>query len=170
MNRLTTIFLSLVMAVAVVGYFVGLGDGVPKPDGLYDSPLLDREISATAASDVKLIPAVSYAEIASTPMGPTKPWQATPQTLPGADYDLYTKIEPSEAEKEASSKLRASRLQRRAPDHPAPRREHNGCRLLCMPFQRREDGGLESQRDVAPVPGELRTVPRSDGTRTVSRR
>ncbi|MCR9211949.1 MAG: diheme cytochrome c precursor, partial [bacterium] len=75
----------------------------------YDSPLLDREISATAASDVKLIPAVSYAEIASTPMGPTKPWQATPQTLPGADYDLYTKIEPSEAEKEASSKLRASR-------------------------------------------------------------
>ena len=76
---------------------------------MYDSPLLDREISATAASDVKLIPAVSYAEIASTPMGPTKPWQATPQTLPGADYDLYTKIEPSEAEKEASSKLRASR-------------------------------------------------------------
>lgn len=109
MNRLTTVFLSLVMAVAVVGYFVGLGDGVPKPDGLYDSPLLDREISATAASDTKLIPAVSYAEIASTPMGPTKPWQATPQTLPGADYDLYSKIEPSEAEKEASSKLRASR-------------------------------------------------------------
>ncbi|TWT84650.1 Nitrate reductase cytochrome c-type subunit (NapB) [Planctomycetes bacterium CA13] len=109
MNRLTTIFLSLVIAIAVIGYFVGIGDGVPQPDGLYESALLDRELARTAASDAKLIPAVSYAEIANTPMGPTKSWQAMPQTLPGADYDLYTKIEPSEAEKEASSKLRASR-------------------------------------------------------------
>ncbi|KAA1258445.1 Nitrate reductase cytochrome c-type subunit (NapB) [Rubripirellula obstinata] len=109
MNRLTTVFLSLVIAVAVIGYFVGIGDGVPQPDGFYESSLVDRDLSQAAANDVKLIPAVSYSEISSTPMGPTKSWQAKPQALPGGDYDLYTKIEPSEAEKEASGKLRASR-------------------------------------------------------------
>ncbi|TWT66670.1 diheme cytochrome c precursor [Allorhodopirellula solitaria] len=109
MNRLTMIFLSLVIAVAVIGYFVGIGDGVPQPDGYYESSLVDAELSRTPADDAKLIPAISYAEIADTPMGPTKSWQTMPQALPDADYDLYTQIEPSEADKEASSKLRASR-------------------------------------------------------------
>lgn len=109
MNRQTTVFLSLVIAVAVIGYLVGIGDGVPQPDGFHESFPMDHNLSHTAASDAKLIPAVSYRDIADTQMGPTKAWQATPQALPAAEYDLYTKIEPSEAEKEASSKLRASR-------------------------------------------------------------
>ena len=109
MKRLTPVFLSFVIAIAVIGFFVGIGNGLPKPDGLYESSLIDRKPSKTAVTDAKLIPAVSYAEIATTSMGPTKSWQATPQALPHPEYDLYTKIEPSEAEKEASSKLRASR-------------------------------------------------------------
>ncbi len=109
MNRLTTIFLAVVMAVAVTGFFVGLRDGVPQPDGFAESALVDHRLQHAAASDVKLIPAITYAEIHGTPMGPTKSWQTTPQALPAASYDLYTKIEPSAAEKEASSKLRASR-------------------------------------------------------------
>lgn len=109
MNRLTTVFLSFVIGIAVIGFFVGIGDGVPNPDGLYDSSLIDQEPSQVTVADAKLIPAISYAEIANTPMGPTKSWQATPQSLPRAEYDLYAKIEPSEEEKEASSKLRSSR-------------------------------------------------------------
>lgn len=109
MNRLTTVFLSVVMAMAVIGFFVGIGDGVPKPDGLADSSLVDHEASGVAGSDAKRIPAVSYAEIAATPMGPTKAWQATPQALPVAKFDLYAKVEPSAAEKDESGKLRASR-------------------------------------------------------------
>lgn len=109
MNRLTTVFLSFVIAFAVVGFFVGIGNGVPKSSGLNETSLGDRALHPAAASDAKLIPAVSYAEIASTPMGPTKPWQATPQVLPKSDYDLYAKIKPNEIEKEASLHLRSSR-------------------------------------------------------------
>lgn len=109
MNRVTTVFLSLVIAVAVVGFFVGIGDGVPKPDGLHKSPLDDHGYSNVHSGEAKLIPAVSYAEIADTRMGPTKSWQAASKSLPQAEYDLYTKIELSESEKKASSKLRASR-------------------------------------------------------------
>ncbi len=107
MRRLTTIGLSMVIAVAVIGFFVGIDDGVPQPDGFYESPIIDHEYAP--ATDAKLIPAVSYSEIAHTPMGPTKSWQATPQALPSATQDLYAKIEPSAADKEASSQLRASR-------------------------------------------------------------
>ena len=109
MKRLATVLLSCVMAMAVVGFFVGIGDGVPKPDGISPSPLVDLGPSELTSADTKLVPALSYAEIASTAMGPTKAWQAAPQSLPQPEYDLYTKLEPSEAEKEASSRLRASR-------------------------------------------------------------
>ncbi len=109
MNRLATVFLSSIIALAVIGFFVGIGDGVPKPDAVSESSLVDLGQSAPAITNTKLIPAVSYADIASTPMGPTKSWQATPQSLLQPEFDLYAKIEPSEEEKEASSKLRASR-------------------------------------------------------------
>jgi nitrate reductase (cytochrome), electron transfer subunit len=109
MNRLATVFLSSVIAMAIIGFFVGIGAGVPKPDGVNKSSQVDLRPSESAVTNTKLIPALSYADIASTPMGPTKSWQATPQILPQPEFDLYTKIEPSEAAKEASSKLRASR-------------------------------------------------------------
>ncbi len=108
-RRLAPIFFSCVIAVAVVGYFVGIMDGVPQPDGLREPALVAKFDKGTIAKNPKLIPAVSYAEISKTPMGPTKSWQAIAQALPQPGYDLYTKIEPSEVEKEASSKLRASR-------------------------------------------------------------
>lgn len=109
MSRLSTVFLSVVIAVAVMGYFVGLSDGVPKPDGLRDSPLHTAESLPTTADDAKLIQAVSYAQVPDTPMGPTATQRSQGAAIPAIPYDLYTKIEPSEAEKVASGKLRASR-------------------------------------------------------------
>ena len=109
MNRLATVFLSSVIAMAVIGFLVGIGAGVPKPDGVNQSSLIELRPSDSAAADTKLIPALSYASIANSPMGPTKTWQATPQSLPQPEFELYNKIEPSETEKAASSKLRASR-------------------------------------------------------------
>jgi nitrate reductase (cytochrome), electron transfer subunit len=107
MRRLTTIGLSMVIALAVVGFFVGIDDGVPQPDGFYESPIIAHEYAA--APDAKLIPAFSYAEIAQISVGPTKARRATPQALPKADHDLYTTITPSQADKESSRQLRASR-------------------------------------------------------------
>ncbi len=108
-RRLAPVFFSCVIAVAVVGYFVGIMDGVPQPDGWREPTLVAKFDKGTIDENPKLIPAVSYSEISRTPMGPTKTWQANAQTLPQPEYDLYTKIEPREAEKVASSKMRASR-------------------------------------------------------------
>lgn len=109
MKKLSTVFLSVVIAVAAMGYFVGLSDGVPKPDGLRDSPLHLAAEAPSLSANAKLIQAVSYAEVPSTPMGPTTPWRAKAAEIPAASYDLFAEIEPSESDKEASSKLRASR-------------------------------------------------------------
>ncbi|TWU48659.1 Nitrate reductase cytochrome c-type subunit (NapB) [Rubripirellula tenax] len=109
MKRYAPIFFSCMMAVAVVGYIFGIADGVPVPGGLNEASLAVKDDGASIDTDTKLIPAVSYSEIANTPMGPTKHWQATPQVLPSAEYDLFRKIETSEADKKASGQLRASR-------------------------------------------------------------
>jgi len=107
-QRLTTVFLSLVIAVAAIGFFVGLGDGVPQPDGFYQSSLTDPALNQAAATNAKLVDAVSYAQIATTAMGPTRAWQARDKSLPASEIDLYAKIEPSEAEKAASSQTRTA--------------------------------------------------------------
>ncbi|SMP59769.1 cytochrome c-type protein NapB [Neorhodopirellula lusitana] len=114
-SRIAPLFFAGVIAVAVVGFFVGIMAGVPQPDGMVGSGThpefqpADSSQTLTSVATVKQIPAVAYADIAHTSMGPTKGWQATPQALPQPEYDLYTKIEPSAAEKEASSQVRASR-------------------------------------------------------------
>lgn len=108
-SRLAPVFLSAVIALAVIGYFVGISDGVPLPDGLGDTALVAEPNKPHTNSESKLIPAVAYAEVSQTAMGPTKAWQAKPQSLQQPQYDLYTKIEPSQADKLASGALRASR-------------------------------------------------------------
>ena len=125
-RRLSTIFLSAVIAVAAIGYFVGLADGVPAPKGLHSHGLLDeighhhRAVVRDALSGEdsqtlvvpaidKVIPAIRYAEIAQVAMGPTAALQATLVELPASPYDLFAEVQPSAAEKEASSVLRASR-------------------------------------------------------------
>ena len=119
-RRLSTIFLSAVIAVAAIGYFVGLADGVPAPKGLHSHGLLDeighlqggvgqaaQPIAVPAAN--KVIPAIRYAEIAQAAMGPTAALQAAVVEVPESNYDLFAEIHPSASDKEASSSLRASR-------------------------------------------------------------
>lgn len=108
-RRLTTIFLSLVIAIAAIGYFVGIGAGVPIPHGFHDSSLIDQELHRAKAKDAKLIDAVAYSEIADTAMGPTQPWQSKSKLLPTPKQDLYAEIKPDPKAKAASSKMRAMR-------------------------------------------------------------
>lgn len=125
-SRLTTIFLSAVIAFAVMGFFVGLADGVPTPKGLHSHGLLDeighhpsgvgrvsppgketQPLVVPAAN--KVIPAIRYAEIEQTAMGPTAAFQAAVVELPESNYDLFAEVHPNAADKEASSNVRASR-------------------------------------------------------------
>lgn len=109
MSRFAPVFLAGVIAFAVVGYFVGITDGVPQPDGVQELSLVSKFDQETRASNRMLIPAVAYSQMADTFVGPTKAWQAIPQALSQPKFDPYIKIEPSGAEKKASSLLRASR-------------------------------------------------------------
>lgn len=106
--RLPPLFLAVVIAVAVVGYFVGLADGVPQPDGLQEAPFTSVD-HAPKHPSAKIIAAVSYAEVPHTPMGPTAAWQATSHALPQQAYDLYAEVKPSPEEKKRSADIRASR-------------------------------------------------------------
>ncbi|MCS7470319.1 diheme cytochrome c precursor [Stieleria sp. ICT_E10.1] len=109
-GRLTSLFLFSVLAVSVIGYLVGLSDGVPAPDGV--SRRSPTDVAQTSAADAsgKVVPAVNYAEIPATPMGPTDAYQAKPVALSDQPaYDLFKQIEPSEADKLDSSRIRSSR-------------------------------------------------------------
>ncbi|QDT05403.1 Nitrate reductase cytochrome c-type subunit (NapB) [Rubripirellula lacrimiformis] len=108
-GRLAPIFFAGVIALAVIGFLVGVMDGVPQPGGLDETSMVAKFDQKTVDANPKLIPAVSYSEVSGSAMGPTKAWQSTPQSLPSSQYDLYTKIKLSPAEKEASGQLRASR-------------------------------------------------------------
>lgn len=108
-QRLAPIAFSCIIAVAIIGYFVGIMDGVPQSDGLEQIALVAEFDRRVVDADPKLLPAVSYADIPQVAMGPTKTWKTLPQSLPRTDYDRYKEIRPSTKEKEASSKLRASR-------------------------------------------------------------
>ncbi|TWU62199.1 nitrate reductase cytochrome c-type subunit [Crateriforma conspicua] len=108
-KKLTTVFLAGVIAAAFVGYFVGISAGVPKPDGLRDTALIAPISTTDVASNPKLIEAVTYSEVPSTAMGPTKSWQVAAKAIAQPEYDLYTKVEQTEEQKLASAKLRASR-------------------------------------------------------------
>ncbi len=109
MKRISSVFLSCIIAIAVVGYFVGIADGVPQPEGMQQTAFIAQADRNTLDANAKLVPAVTYNEVPSTAMGPTKSWQAEPQIIEPPTYDLYEKITPSEEEKIASSKIRASR-------------------------------------------------------------
>ena len=110
-SRLVTVFLSLVIAVAIVGYFIGIADGVPQPDGMQTADLMTHDSPASAGqADPKLIPAVSYAEIPETRMGLTAIRKTARMELPrDEDYDLFAEVVPSESAKADSLQRRASR-------------------------------------------------------------
>ncbi len=112
-GRITTLALASLMAFAVIGYFVGLADGVPQPSGIDSEPLL-KGTHHPAKADSKVVAAVTYSEISNVPMGPSVAWQAIPKSLPKSahevqPYDLFAEIKPSESDKEKSNFVRASR-------------------------------------------------------------
>ncbi|QEG01340.1 Nitrate reductase cytochrome c-type subunit (NapB) [Stieleria maiorica] len=109
-GRLTSIFLFVVIVVSAIGYLVGLSDGVPKADGIPGGPIAAVAETSNTDTSGKVVAAVNYAEIPATAMGPTAAFQSKPASLPQPpEYDLFVKIEPSEADKAESSRIRSSR-------------------------------------------------------------
>jgi cytochrome c-type protein NapB len=109
-GRFTTVFLFALIAFAMIGYVVGISDGVPKPDGVAVLLPDGLPLSKPIQRNDKVIDAINYSEIPKTAMGPTAAFEAKLASLPKQPaYDLFKKIIPSAAEKAESDKIRASR-------------------------------------------------------------
>ncbi|MGV3484967.1 MAG: diheme cytochrome c precursor [Planctomycetaceae bacterium] len=125
-HRLTVMLLSAVMGVAVVGFFVGINDGVPQADQLPASTWLAsggsaaEEPASPSVDDATLhrdadtplpavLPAVSYADMRRRQTGPTGQWKQSLSHIPQPSYDLFAEITPSPEAKQQSTLVRASR-------------------------------------------------------------
>ena len=109
-SRSSATFLSIVIAVAIVGYFVGINDGVPR-EGTepVSKSLLTGADTISTDSSTAVLPAVTYSEMRRRETGPTSKWNASLQQIPQPAYDPSAEIKPSEAEKRQSTLTRASR-------------------------------------------------------------
>ncbi len=113
-GRSTALFFSAVIGVAIVGYFVGINDGVPRQDV---APVADTLLKAHSSTEsppepsakTAVIPAVSYAEMRRAETGPTSRWKPTLDQIPQPQYDLFAEIKPSATDKQQSTLTRASR-------------------------------------------------------------
>jgi cytochrome c-type protein NapB len=115
-GRLSMVLLIGVIGVAIVGYFVGINDGVPNAvsgawadAGLASQTTLNPSEDAVHDAANGTVPAVSYSEMRRRQSGPTSQWQQSLDQIPQPKYDLFAEIKPSESDKLASTKTRASR-------------------------------------------------------------
>lgn len=69
------------IALAFIGFFVGVDYGVPKPD--------ERATAHNASIDhSQIIPATGYGELRSRPIGPNRSWRSELQRLPRAEANV----------------------------------------------------------------------------------
>lgn len=109
-TRLTSLSLFAVIVVALIGYLVGLSDGVPIPNGIEAGSASRQQSDDAVNKDDHTIAAISYAEIPGSLTGPTAAFAKNPVRIPTkSDYDLFEKIEPSPADKAESSRIRSTR-------------------------------------------------------------
>jgi len=115
-RRSAMVLLIGVIGVAIVGYFVGINDGVPRPVSEIRADA--RSASQTTLSSLEFtgidvangtMPAVSYSEMRRRQTGPTSQWMQSLDQIPQPKFDLFAEIKPSESDKLASTKTRASR-------------------------------------------------------------
>ncbi len=119
-GRSTVLFLSLVIAVATVGFFAGINDGVPGEHfipvagAISAEPIRPPDNASSQAGphqpgQTGAIPAASYSQMRRADTGPTSRWKSTLDQIPQPAYDLFAELKPSEEEKQASTLVRASR-------------------------------------------------------------
>ncbi|MCG8509435.1 MAG: nitrate reductase cytochrome c-type subunit [Rhodospirillales bacterium] len=101
-RRLGHVAVAFVMAIAVVGFFVGLHDGVTphRPT----QPPAGSEATAMQALD-----AISYAQIPGTALGPNRHWRSELPRQTGDPERLLASVELDEAMRQAALEQREQR-------------------------------------------------------------
>jgi len=87
-SRATALLFTGVLAVAIIGFLVGIDYGVPKPD--IEPPGETESVPVDARPPV--LPAMSYEEIGQTPIGPTRQWRPSLEQIPQPEQDLFAEI------------------------------------------------------------------------------
>lgn len=118
-RRFTVLLFSALIGIAVVGFFVGINDGVPREDPLSGSSWLTASGSGgkvpesgnmeNGGPEAAVLPAVHYAEMRRRQNGPTGRWTQTLEMIPQPQHDPFAEITPSPEAKAVSTSLRASR-------------------------------------------------------------
>lgn len=109
------VLLTGVIGVAIVGFFVGINDGVPRADAEIETDAMASQTSLDAEQVSSLdtvgapLPAVRYSEMRRRQTGPTGHWIQSLDQIPQPKHDLFAELKPSESDKLASTKTRASR-------------------------------------------------------------
>ncbi len=117
-RRTVALLLTGILGIAVVGYLVGINDGVPREE--YDPVVAEPRdvVAADVASTSALMPAARYSEMRRSETGPTSRWKPTLERMP-TDLDYHrcitchdphlAELKPSEADKLRSLSTRAAR-------------------------------------------------------------
>ena len=108
-SRTSVLFLCGVMAVAAIGYVVGINDGVPREDGVPVAKSLLADHTSVSSDPMAAIAAIAYADMRRTENGPTSHWKPTLDQIPQPEFDLFAETRPSEDDKLQSTRTRASR-------------------------------------------------------------
>ena len=108
-GRTSVLFLCGVIGVAVVGYFVGINDGVPRESDQLGVDRLASDPARSLTPSTSTILAVNYANMRRRETGPTSQWKPSLDKIPQPKVDLFAEIKPTEAEKQQSTLTRASR-------------------------------------------------------------
>ena len=103
-RRITTVFLSGVIAVAVIGYLVEIREGVPQPDPWPPPDLRD----AQAISAAEVVPATSYAQMQAIRLAARDRHPISLAPFHQPPYDLSADIQPDPEARQLSLQRRAA--------------------------------------------------------------
>ncbi len=92
-----------VVAVAAIGFFVGIDYGVPYRDPRPAAPVGDPVSSAEA------VPAVSYRQLREVDIGPNRDWRSDLDRLPRPQADLFSSVLNNAELRHASVQARVER-------------------------------------------------------------
>ncbi|NND95800.1 MAG: diheme cytochrome c precursor [Pirellulaceae bacterium] len=112
LRKTSVVFLSGIIAVSFVGYFVGIFDGTPGLDATPAGRSLLASTTPThppSTGQASVLPATSYSAMRRRENGPTSRWKPTLDQIPQPKFDLFAEIKPSEQQKQASTLTRAAR-------------------------------------------------------------
>jgi nitrate reductase (cytochrome), electron transfer subunit len=104
-RRSGVLALSAVIGLALIGFLVGINQGVPRHEA--GAPGIETHPPASLDGDVR--PAISYAELRQTPMGPTAAWKRSLEEMLQPLGDSDTEISGETVRPDPEAKLASLR-------------------------------------------------------------